>query len=65
MTGETGQRSDGTTERPVEERPGSGQSSRPPLLSPRLTYLLIGGAALGVIVIMCLIVGLLIAAQGS
>lgn len=51
---------------PSEER----ESPVPPkagrfTLSPRATYLLIGGAALGLIVLMCLVVALIAAVQST
>lgn len=46
------------------DTPGAGRSG-PFSISPRLTYLLIGGAALGLIALMCLVVALVAVFQNS
>jgi hypothetical protein len=47
-----------------DDLPDDGRAGRL-TISPRLSYLLIGGAALGLIVLMCLVVALLAALQSA
>jgi hypothetical protein len=47
-----------------DDRSGDGRTGRP-TISPRLSYLLIGGAALGLIVLMCLVVALVAALRSA
>ena len=55
---------DSDSEDPIRASPAAGLGGRFSI-SPRLTYLLIGGAALGLIVVMCVVVALIAALQNS